>query len=452
MIESILTFAKKGSLFVREHPQLLMTLLLLLVIPIAFLVSGQQFLDVGRDMQSQSERERIGLLHDSLESLMYTVAFDQQVVQDHIVAIGKKNPDLVVFELLRETPSDTFEVFASIATGTIGSIVLDDPLFRLAQIEPGASVEVPFIQRVERYQNTVRLVRSQSNETFYIHTRNSLKHADDAFAARIRGAYYWLFGSLAVVLVLLVRQVRLIDYRYLYAEAQKANQTRDLFTNMITHELRTPLTAIRGYASVIREDRFVPEPAQTAAARIEESAARLIALTTDLLDVARIQSGKLSIDKQVVDLGGIVERVFNELHGTANEKQIALRIEGLHEPVKLYTDPKRLHQVLVNLVSNALKYTEEGDIAIEYTGWKDRHELRIKDTGMGIDAESQKKLFAPFFRVKSETVDAISGTGLGMWITKRLTELLEGSIAVESIRGVGTHVILTFSKDAKELH
>jgi signal transduction histidine kinase len=248
------------------------------------------------------------------------------------------------------------------------------------------------------------------------------------------------------VLALVIRHVRLIDYAYLYSEIKKVDEVKDLFTNMIAHELRAPLTAMRGYASMIEERTDVPEDVKKYAGIIQNSSERLVDVVSDLLDVARIRSGKLSIEHSSVHIQDVIKAVVHELNASAIEKKIKLQLELPEEDIILNTDGNRLHQAIANLVSNSLKYTKAGDIRIRLEARTDRVEIRIKDTGMGISAENQKNLFAPFFRVEGKEMEATIGTGLGMWITKQLVELLKGSIAVESIRGVGTHIVVTLPK------
>jgi signal transduction histidine kinase len=165
---------------------------------------------------------------------------------------------------------------------------------------------------------------------------------------------------------------------------------------------------------------------------------------SDLLDVARIQSGKLKIEQGTIHLSGTIRSVIESLHPTAKEKQITLVIDDVYGNLAIPGDEKRFYQALTNLVNNAIKYTKEGTITISLMKHADRIELRVKDTGMGISSENQKNLFAPFFRVEGQETSMITGTGLGMWITKQLIDLMGGSIGVESIKGVGTHVVVTF--------
>jgi signal transduction histidine kinase len=297
-----------------------------------------------------------------------------------------------------------------------------------------------------RYWQSFRLVRTENAPDYYIFTESSLAGIDALFASRILSAYYWLIGLMSVVLILIIRHVRLIDYSYLYRETKKANEMKDLYTNMIAHELRAPLTAMRGYASMIRENESIGSDVRAQGKQIEDAAGRLVVVVSDLLDVARIQSGNMKIERVETDITNLISEIVAAQKPLAESKHISLTRDGCLNPLFIKTDGKRLYQVLTNLISNAIKYTPQGGITVTLTDLVDRVEVRVKDTGMGISSQDQQKLFAPFFRVETPEVASITGTGLGMWVTKQLVELMRGSIGVESIKGVGTHVVVTFTK------
>jgi signal transduction histidine kinase len=132
---------------------------------------------------------------------------------------------------------------------------------------------------------------------------------------------------------------------------------------------------------------------------------------SDLLDVARIQAGKLAIERTDVHMSGLVRSVIEAMHPSALEKNIQLRIEDTQGDVRLQGDEKRLHQALTNLVSNAIKYTKQGSITVQIQKLNDRIEIRVKDTGMGISSENQKNLFSPYFRIanaETSTINSLS--------------------------------------------
>lgn len=444
MIDSLGMQFQNGYAYIRKHPQLLVTMLLVVVIPFAFLLSGQQFLSATRDNQEQLERERIGMLHDVFVSLMYASDFDPTTIQNEIIRIAERNPDVTEFLVAQETEQGIL-VVASLEPERIGTIDTTTP-YQMSHVSPDESVILPYAHDGIRYWKSYKLVTNSEGNEFYLVTETSLEHIDALFSSRIMYAYYWLAAILIIVLFLVIRHVKLIDYAYLYKETRKANEMKDLFTNMIAHELRAPLTAMRGYASMIHEDSGSNNAIQTYATRIERSAERLVFIVNDLLDVARIQSGKLTMQADRTNVQKIISSVLEGMESSAKAKKITLTNEGFKNDVFITVDEKRLFQALTNLVSNAIKYTNSGEIKVHTEDRNDRIEIRVMDTGMGISATDQKNLFAPFFRVENSEMEQITGTGLGMWITKQLIELMKGSVAVESIKGVGTHIVVTLPK------
>ena len=443
------THLEDGVDYVREHPQLLMTIVLAVIIPVAFLVSGQQFLNAARTNQERLEMDRVGMMHDLFSAFLVATKFNQSQIQAEMQSLVALNPDITKMNVAREEGADV-RIIASLDPSQIEAYANEPNTYRIGNTNPNESLINPHARAGIRYWQSFRLVRVPGYDDHYIFIETSLEHIDTLFAARIMEAYYWLIGLLSVILYLLFRHVRLIDYSYLYREMMKANEMKDLFTNMIAHELRAPLTAMRGYASMIRERGNIDETTRKNALEIESASSRLITIVSDLLDVARIQSGKLTIEPGSVHVSGVARSVVEALHPSADEKAITLKVVDPYGNLTLTGDEKRFYQALTNVVSNAIKYTKEGTISVELTDAKDRIEIRVKDTGMGISSENQKKMFAPFFRVEGEETASITGTGLGMWVTKQLVELMKGSIGVESIKGVGTHVVMTFPKSAKQ--
>jgi signal transduction histidine kinase len=444
MIEAISITILNAFTFIKKHPQLFFTVILVIIIPITFIISGQQFLNAARENQETLEQERIGILHDVFASLLFATHFDVTQAQSEIAALVSKNTDIETFIVAKEI-NDVITPVAANSDDAFKAALLDLEVLTFSRIEEGKTFSVQEVRNGTRFWQSARHIKN-GEETYYIYTETSLAHIDDIFAARILKAYFWLCGLLVIVLFLVFRHVKLIDYGYLYQETKHANEVRDLFTNMIAHELRTPLTSIRGYASMIFQKTGVDADVVDFAHKIEQSSERLIIIVTDLLDVARIQSGKLLVKNERVQLRSVVRLVVDAMNVYAKEKGISVAAEEISETLYIIGDEKRLFQALTNVISNAIKYTKTGSISISHENLSDRVELKVKDTGMGISAENQKKLFAPFFRVEGEETSSISGTGLGMWITKQLIELMKGSISVESIRGVGTHVVITLPK------
>lgn len=444
MISVLLHAFKKALVYVKDHPQIFFALLLLLVIPLLFLYTGQQFLSVGKSNQDRLEKDKVGLLHDAFSSLLYATNFDITIAENEFSRIARLNSDIVDYKISKNVDGAIVPIVAR-NQSEIGVAEANTDLYINASLRADESVIFEYYEGNKRTWASYRAVRAENNELYFMYTKHSLETIDLLFKEREQKAYFSLVFVYFFLIALAYWHIKLTDYRYLYIKAQKSNEMKDLFTNMITHELRAPLTAIVGYASIL-SDKLQQEDQKVYAQRIKLSSERLIAIVTDLLDVARIQSGKLSVTNEEVNISEVITNSLNELRISASQKSIELQEEGTDKEHMALADAKRLQQAIINLVSNAIKYTEKGSITLAV---EDKHahiEIRVKDTGMGISAEDQKKLFAPFFRVNSARLENITGSGLGMWITKELIELMGGQIGVESIRGVGTQVVITIPK------
>ncbi len=444
MVSRILNAIEHSLRYTKEHPQLFFVIILILVVPLLFLYSSLGALQAGSADQQTIARERIGLMHDVFVSLVQVNGTeDLHPIRQEMIDIVSENPDIVVFRIAERSEG----VF--IPRVALNEEVLNEPdnsaLYKYAYTYEGESlVSIKEVDGI-RYNEAVRQFEVDDVD-YFILTASSLEGMDRLLRIQKQRILFSLVPIYLFILALAYWHIKLTDYHYLYIKVRKANEMKDLFTNMIAHELRAPLTAIRGYASMIEESSTDSEQTKYAV-RVKDSSERLLAIVNDLLDVARIQSGKLSVEQELFDMSEVVIAVTDELHVSAYEKQIKLSHTGAIETHLVDGDRKRMHQALTNLVSNAIKYTPEGAIELAIEEKYSTVEVRVKDTGMGISSEDQKKLFAPFYRVQSDDVSKITGTGLGMWITKQLVELMGGKIAVESIKGVGTHLVLTLPKE-----
>lgn len=445
MISRLLYALQAGFNYVRKNPQIYVGLLLVVVLPLLFLYTGQKFLDAARSNQDRLQKDKVGLLHDSIVVLERSGAVDRSVIQDQIEYLASINPDITNFKVLTSENRQIVPI-VSLSTTSIGVAEKQVDLYQNAAVRFDDSVIFEFYVDGGRYWQAFRAFEGPTGKIMFVFTEHNLAITDAVIAKNEKEAYLSLLLVYLFVLVIAWWLIKNTDYRHLYKEAQDAIKTKDLFTNMIAHELRAPLTAMRGYASMITEADDARKEDREHANRVSQASERLLNIVNDLLDVARIQSGKLSVELTEVDLSVIVNAVADELRVSATEKKLSLACAGTEQSHLAAADPKRLHQALTNLVSNSIKYTKEGTIEVSIEEKNQNFEIRIKDNGMGISAADQQKLFAPFYRVNSKDVSQVTGTGLGMWITRQLLELMGASIAVESIKGVGTHIVVTVAK------
>jgi CheY-like chemotaxis protein/anti-sigma regulatory factor (Ser/Thr protein kinase) len=207
----------------------------------------------------------------------------------------------------------------------------------------------------------------------------------------------------------------------------------------MSHEIRTSLNGVLGLAQIgYRDNVGCPEVLETFV-RILDSGKLLLGIVNDVLDFSKIEAGKLSMETAPVNLGHVIDEAAEMQSERASAKGLDLRVDKAADlPAGCLGDAIRLAQILTNLLSNAVKFTEKGQVTVSANLAGDRLEFRISDTGVGMTPEQLGRLFAPFEQADSSTTRKFGGTGLGLAITKRLVDLMAGTIRVESKLGVGT--------------
>jgi signal transduction histidine kinase len=224
-------------------------------------------------------------------------------------------------------------------------------------------------------------------------------------------------------------------------------ELRNEFVYVITHELRSPITAIRGYVSFLRDgtDGALNKEAREHVETIWNSSNHLQTLVNDLLDSAKIESGQFSMDISSFEPAKLLEEVASEISVLAKDKKIEIEKKIVLENVKISADPTRFKQILANILSNAVKYNENGGkINIKAVAKEKFVEFSVEDNGKGIPLSDQQNIFKKYFRASG--TGKIIGTGLGLYVTKQLVEKMKGEISFKSKEGVGTTFTFTLPK------
>lgn len=233
----------------------------------------------------------------------------------------------------------------------------------------------------------------------------------------------------------------------------QANQAKSTFLSNMSHDIRTPMNAIVGFTTLAITHIDYRDQVEQYLKKIMTSGNHLLSLINDVLDMSRIESGKIHLDENPCRLPDILHGLRNILQADIHAKQLELYIDAVDiMDEEIYCDKLRLNQVLLNLLSNSVKYTGPGGIvSIRVTekpgapnGYAN-YEFNIKDTGIGMSEEFVSRIFEPFEREKSSTNSGIQGTGLGMAITKNIVDMMNGTIDVKSEQGVGTEISLCFT-------
>lgn len=212
---------------------------------------------------------------------------------------------------------------------------------------------------------------------------------------------------------------------------RELDKTRKEFLSFASHQVKAPMTVVKGIASMIFDGSYGPptDGIKEAVKKIQDSADRLISLVNDLLDMRKIEEGKMEYNFEKVEVNKLVSGIVEEFKGLAKDKNLELIFKSFPEKVYIWADSQKFRQVIQNLVDNAIKYTEKGRVQVKVEKENDEVLISISDTGRGISPELLPNLFTPFSRDKKV---ASGGTGLGLYISKKIIDAHNGKIWAKS--------------------
>jgi signal transduction histidine kinase len=243
-----------------------------------------------------------------------------------------------------------------------------------------------------------------------------------------------------------IENVRLFDeIQDKSRQLAEASQHKSQFLANMSHELRTPLNAILGYTELILDNVYgdTPDKMRATLERIERNGRHLLGLINDVLDLSKIEAGQLTLSIGDYSLRQVVHDVFSAVESLAAEKRIGFKVEMAKELPKGRGDELRLRQVLLNLVGNAIKFTDQGEVVISAGASNGSFKVAVRDTGPGISQADQGKIFEEFQQADNSTTKAKGGTGLGLAIARRIMEMHGGKLWVESELGQGSTFAFT---------
>jgi signal transduction histidine kinase/CheY-like chemotaxis protein len=221
--------------------------------------------------------------------------------------------------------------------------------------------------------------------------------------------------------------------------ADRANRAKSRFLSDMSHEIRTPLNSILGYAQILCKDPTIPPHRRDAVQIIQRSGDHLAALIEDILDIARIEARKFDLKREPIDLAALIEQLVRMFKPQAEAKGLAFRCQIVDPlPRRIRGDEKRVGQILINLLSNAVKFSDTGEVLLRVGYGGEIARFEVTDTGEGIPEEQFENIFQPFLRLGGGRGNAVSGSGLGLTVSKILAEIMGGELTVKSTVGKGS--------------
>lgn len=441
-------FLKKIIDFIKKYPGILYSLALIIIIPLALFYNT---LFTARSFQKNIDinlQTKALIIEDVFSILISDVFSEPDILQQKIQEITKNNSEIIDLRIMKETQEGEFEIIASQDIEEKNKII-SDPSLVLSWSQNQTIANLIAKDEIRFWKVTKPICAKDSNEKIgLVSMALSLEKSDALLVNSLERAYLIVVIAVILCLFLIVQHTRLFGYVALSKKLQEIDKMKDNFIRMATHDLQSPITNIRAYTAVLKEEIEVLLSADQKKLflRVELSVKNLSDLMYDILEVSRIEQGRLDFTPQKVSVDNLVNEVIEEFKPKAEAKNLQLIFNTIENPTNIFVNPMRFKQIISNLVGNAVKYTLKGKIEVNANIDKTkRHSvITIQDTGLGISAEAQKRLFERFYRVKTRETADIQGTGLGLWISKQICEKMNGEIFIESMAGVGTKFTIIF--------
>lgn len=449
----IIEFFKKIFSFIKNYPGILYSLFLIFFVPISLYF--YTFFSIKSFQQNIDEVLRTKALStEEVLSVFVNDYFSQpEILTEKIQKITQENPEIINLRIIQEVDGE-FKIAFSQNPQEIGKTILDEKENRFLSIAWTQEQGVSTLDSInkQRFWKTGKIISDKNNQKIALISMNlSLKETDDMLNKSIYFSYGIIFGIIVLTLFLIIHHTRLFGYVFLYKKLQELDKAKDEFIRMATHELQSPIANIKGYISVLEEEitGSLTEIQKEYFRRVNVSAKNLADLIVDILEVARIEQGRLDFTPVKISPLSLIQEVIKDIKLKAEQKNLTLILQPVNFDENIFlikVNPNRFRQIIVNLIENAIKYTIEGEISIkaDIDEAKKRYIIEIKDTGLGIAAEHQTRIFEKFYRVKTKETSDIPGTGLGLWLTKQFCEKMSGLIYMESMKGIGTKFTLIF--------
>jgi len=357
-----------------------------------------------------NSQDEIAILTDSFNDMIQTTSSALQNLEKENELRLKRFIQLIeVFNTIIQTNSQ--EECINVSLEEIKKITLKDDLhFFKKHVENSIDLYVTDFEKEQK---------------IYV---GSISLALESFADKNEHAFY---NSIASMIMLQLDRIRLIS------RTMAASKAKSAFISNMSHELRTPLNAIIGFSQFLITYEEMTEDQQDTVANIESSAHYLLGMINEILDIAKIEVGKMEAYKENVNLVEIVHSSYSMLQPLADDKGLKFRLTKEKFTLKIFkTDPKMFQQIITNLLSNAIKFTETGEVSLELYSDEHRVYVKIIDTGIGITEKNLDRLFSDFTQVENVMQKKHKGTGLGLSLSKKMAHILGGDIQLFS-KGLG---------------
>lgn len=473
----IKSFLKDAFAFIKDNPAILYSLAVIIILPLVFYLytfwtinSFRKAIETNINSQSFAIRDILGSLlfrdfpaKDNLDQETLQKTIDSIAAQMNgnnstsTIKIGK-DPSV---ENIRVIVKDgrNYKIIAAQDHSSVGkqinvaSSLNGEGLVAYSWANPvqeGEEVSSEIEVNGKKYSRQIKAFIDPGTQDVYalVTADISLDEINGLIAGTVNQAYVVLAAIILLSLFLVFQHTRLFSYVNLSKNLKSQIIAKDDFIRMATHELRSPLTVMNMYTEALKEELLpiTNEEQRQYIERVLISIRNLRDLMSDILEVSHIQQGRVDFKPEKIVPGAVVKEIVDGIRPKAVEKGLTLSLEGENFPYNINVNPVCFKRIITNLVENSVKYTPAGKVmvSIKVETAKKRCVITVQDTGFGISAEGQQRLFEQFYRVKTKENEGIPGTGLGLWMSREMARRMDGDIMLESIEQMGSRFFVFF--------
>ncbi|MBU1202734.1 HAMP domain-containing histidine kinase [Patescibacteria group bacterium] len=440
----------KTTFFLKQYQQVIYAIILIILIPLAIILNTiWSVKSFQRNIDISLQRQAL-LIGQVFDATVYQDIADTNELQAKVESLAQSNIGLTTFDVLAKE-GENFKTIASLQAEKVGNSANDlNYIIAWHQDEAIATLVSGLAETGradERFWELAMPLHSKTGDKEAILSlRLSLKLIDDLVKGTLTNSYIILAITIMIVILLLALNTRLFEHAILFKKLKEVDQMKDEFISIASHELRTPITTLKGFVSMALEGDYgnLNEQGTKGFKIMEASINRLGSLVEDLLNVSRIEQNRLIIKRLPLDTKAILNSLADEFEFRIKEKGLIFKKDLADDLPRIWADEDRFRQVVINLMGNAVKYTKQGEIELTAKASDKKFvTITVKDSGIGMTAQERQSLFEKFYRIQSDDTKGIVGTGLGLWITKQIVEILGGQIFVDSIKHVGSQFYFT---------
>lgn len=435
----------------KESVNFTSSLILILMIPVLIVAAFYYQMRNFNNLLSVELQDKAVLSANLIVDCVKNNLNNQTTVQNQINNYLSNNPQISEITVIQSV-NNSLITLATTNTQLTGVNISGENYLDVWTSNKASTTIVKDTSENKRYITVITPISGADGKVIsLVSVKMSLSNIDKIANDNMKFSVSILAVIVFLIILLLLNHFRLIGYAFSFRKLKEADKMKDDFISIASHELKTPMVTIQGYISMLLEGVAGKYDAKTKEhlLKIYNNIQKLDHLVSELLDVSRLEQGRLKFDMQPCDISKIVNGVMENYKDEATEKKIILEVQNPQNLPQVFVDPDRTRQIIDNIVGNAIKYTNQGSITISYQVVDSKVITIVKDTGIGMNEKDRKQLFTKFYRIKNEKTANISGTGLGLWLSKQMAKHQSGDITVASTENVGSEfsIILPFIKE-----